>query len=313
MATPNTNPSSSNTNGTPTVRLLSDPNLAVCPDFASDTFADLRKAINGGADDAAAIDMLKLSWVKGNDKDKAQWTIQVAGDQAAADAEELRLQQEADAAKDAAEKVAEQERLDAEKKLPKLGDFSETSGPSVFVEARISAFAQKKLERREYCPLWPFTTAGLNEAAAAVISSSEDASAITLDRSSDDHLTVRSGPSSATHKNMVRDQDLTYREFSLGSHRYIKEIRRLGWPEKHVQAQSQFFYALDTHSIREQSKEHGDKIVLIYADRYRLEWFQTLGIPGQSFNLAQISPEHLNQVSNDYFRKLHAQTIDSTS
>ncbi|KAJ6611284.1 hypothetical protein B0H10DRAFT_1711142, partial [Mycena sp. CBHHK59/15] len=124
---------------------------------------------------------------------------------------------------------------EVEKKKPQLGDFDVNSAPASFIEARISPFAQKKLEKREYCPLWPFTTGGLNEAAAALISSTDD----------------------GTHKNMVRDENLSYREFSLRWHRYIKEIIRANWPKLHVNALAQFFYGLDTHSLHEQ--EHGDK------------------------------------------------------
>ncbi|KAJ7017557.1 hypothetical protein C8F04DRAFT_1333117 [Mycena alexandri] len=82
---------------------------------------------------------------------------------------------------------------------------------------------------------------------------------------------------------MVRDENLLYREFSLASHRYIKEIKRIGWDQKHVEALTGFFYGIDTDPMC--SQEHGDKVVLIYADRYRLDWFNTLGVPGKSFNI----------------------------
>ncbi|KAJ7716152.1 hypothetical protein B0H16DRAFT_1339302 [Mycena metata] len=306
---PNTNPSSSNSNGSTSVRLLFDPSLATCPDYSTAAYDELRNSIDGGTDPAAGIAKLKASWTKQNDAEKAQWTIQVEADRVSAEAEATRLGQEAARAGQVAEQLAEQERLDAEKKLPKLGDFDESRGPSSFVETSISPFPQKKLERREYCPLWPFTTAGLNEAAAALVSSGEDASSITLDRTDDNHLAVRSGPSSSTHKNMVRDENLLYREFLLASHRYIKEIKRIGWDQKHIEALTGFFYGIDTDPMR--SQDHGDKVVLIYADRYRLDWFNTLGVPGKSFNIAQINHALMDKICTEYLNKLQRQTIAS--
>ncbi|KAJ6566535.1 hypothetical protein B0H19DRAFT_939720 [Mycena capillaripes] len=298
---------SSNNNGSSPVRLLSDPNFALCPDFSSDAFAAVREAM-GQTDDAAAIAKLTEGWAKSNDRDKAQWVIQEEADRAQERAQEAQRQQEEEAAAAEVLKLAEQERLDAEKKIPKLGDFDDNRAPSSFVEARISAFAQKKIDSRQYCPLWPFTTAGLAEAAAAVASSGDDASSIRLGRTDDNQLTVQSGPSSSTHKSMVRDENLPYREFSLGWHRYVKELEKAGWPQAHITAISQFFFGLETHSFCEQ--EHGDKIIQIYADRYRLEWFNTLGKPN-AFNLAIIDEVLLQKIANEHLMKLHTKAIAS--
>jgi hypothetical protein len=293
------------------VRLLSDPNLTACPDFGSEAFTDVRQALVTALtlDEAAAIAKLQDGWAKNNNKDKAQWVIQVEADRAQEEAEEARREQETQASAAEAAKLAEQERLEAEKKIPKLGDFDVNRAPSSFVESRISAFAQKKLANRQYCPLYPFTPAGLAEASAAVLSSGDDASSIRFGRTANNQLTVESGPSSSTHKNMLRDEELSYRNFSLGWHRYVKELDHAGWDPLHVHSITQFFYGLETHSLREQ--EYGDKIIQIYADRYRVEWFDMLGKPG-AFNLALINEELLHKVTNEYLMKLHTKTIAST-
>ncbi|KAJ7112897.1 hypothetical protein C8R44DRAFT_741251 [Mycena epipterygia] len=299
------NPSSTPSGSVP-ARLLSDPNTDTCPDFASEDYDDVRAKIDG--DNDAAIAKLTASWTKSNDKKKAQWILQVEGDRAQADADDALRRQEAEKEAADAAKVLEAERLEAEKKKPKLGDFDVNSAPTSFIEARISVFAQRKLERREYCPLYPFTTAGLTEAAAALMSSADDGSSVRLGRSDDNELTFQTGPSSNAHKNMVRDENLTHREFGLGWHRYIKEIDRAGWSKLHIDVLTQFFYGLDTHSLHEQ--EHGSQIIRIYADRYRLEWFNTLGT-ANSFNLAIINEGLLTKISNEYFMKLHSKTIAS--
>ncbi|KAJ7219524.1 hypothetical protein GGX14DRAFT_355831 [Mycena pura] len=300
-----TTPSSTPSGSVP-ARLLSDPNFAICPDFASEDYDAVRSKIDN--DNAVAIAELTASWTRSNDKNKAQWIIQVEADRAQKETDDARRRQEVEKEAAEAAKVAEAERLEAEKKKPKLGDFDVNSAPASFIEARISAFAQKKLEKRKYCPLYPFTTAGLTEAAAALMSSAEDGSSVRLGRSDDNELTFQTGPSSNTHKNMIRDENLTHREFGLGWHRYIKEIERAGWSKLHVDALTQFFYGLDTHSLHEQ--DHGSQIIRIYADRYRLEWFNTLGT-ANSFNLAIINEVLLTKISNEYFMKLHSKTIAS--
>ncbi|KAJ6616546.1 hypothetical protein B0H10DRAFT_2219369 [Mycena sp. CBHHK59/15] len=125
-------------------------------------------------------------------------------------------------------------------------------------------------------------------------SSADDGSSVRLGRSDDNEPTFQTGPSSNAHKSMVRDENLTHCEFGLGWHRYIKEIERAS--------------CLDTHSLHEQ--EHGSQIIRIYTDRYRLEWFNTLGT-ANSFNLAIINEGLLTKISNEYFMKLLSKTIAS--
>ncbi|KAK7000369.1 hypothetical protein R3P38DRAFT_2651698 [Favolaschia claudopus] len=274
--------------GPTAVRLLIDPNLETCPDFSSDEYQDVRKAF---PDDATAITALTTGWTKSNDKRKLQWSAQAAEDEAARqEAENLRQEAEA-----------------PEKKKPKLGDFNADNAPPSFVEARISAFAQKKLEKMEYVVLWPFTPTGLQEAASAAISSVEDTSSFRLGTDTNDQLTIHSGPSSATHKSMKPDEDLSWHDFELGHNRFIKEIIRANWSKRHVDALTQFFYLIDTHTLREQ--KHGEKILITYAARYRLDWHRTLGTD-QSFNIARINETMLHKIADEHFYKLRANEAD---
>ncbi|KAK7012905.1 hypothetical protein R3P38DRAFT_1540859 [Favolaschia claudopus] len=290
--------------GPTAVRLLIDPNLETCPDFSSDEYQDVRKAF---PDDATAITALTTGWTKSNDKRKLQWSAQAAEDEAARqEAENLRQEAEARAAEEA-QKTADEERAEAEKKKPKLGDFNADNAPPSFVEARISAFAQKKLEKMEYVVLWPFTPTGLQEAASAAISSVEDTSSFRLGTDTNDQLTIHSGPSSATHKSMKPDEDLSWHDFELGHNRFIKEIIRANWSKRHVDALTQFFYLIDTHTLREQ--KHGEKILITYAARYRLDWHRTLGTD-QSFNIARINETMLHKIADEHFYKLRANEAD---
>ncbi|KAJ7700427.1 hypothetical protein B0H17DRAFT_857250, partial [Mycena rosella] len=168
-------------------RLLFDPSLATCPDFASSIYDTVRACLNPD-DNAAAIDILKESWTKSNDNNKAQWILQVEADRALVESEQAVRQQEAEKEAAAAAKAAEDQCLEAEKKKPQLGDFDINSAPSIYLEFCITVFTQKRLEKKEWCPLWPFTAAGLKEASNVLTSSAEDGGSISLHRSDDNQL-----------------------------------------------------------------------------------------------------------------------------
>ncbi|KAJ6625161.1 hypothetical protein B0H10DRAFT_1942750 [Mycena sp. CBHHK59/15] len=258
---------------------------------------------------AAAITQLTESWTKDTDQLKLQWVAQVAADRQIQEAEEAHQQGETDQAAADAAKIAEEERLEAEKKKPKLGDFDVNSAPPSFIESPISLFAQRKIDLRQYCLLWPFTPTGLKEAAEARLSSIDDILSLKLSRNDENQLTVQSGPSSTAHKNMCRNENLTWCQFSLGSNHFIKEIIRAGYSTWHIQALTQFFYALEQHNLHAFETD-SENILKIYASRFCAEWFRTLG-GEQSFNIVIIEEKHMGKISDEYFSKKRVQQIAS--
>ncbi|KAJ7238103.1 hypothetical protein B0H12DRAFT_1237977 [Mycena haematopus] len=136
-------------------RLLSDPNIAVCPDFTAAPYDVIRQALATNSTEAADIAQLTESWTKDTDRLK-RLRRPVSGEKSR---KQLQTQQRL--------LTPEEERLEAEKKKPKLGDFEVNSAPPSYIESPISPFAQRKIDLRQYCPLWPFTPAGLKEAAEA--------------------------------------------------------------------------------------------------------------------------------------------------
>jgi hypothetical protein len=105
---------------------------------------------------------------------------------------------------------------------------------------------------------------------------------------------------------MVRDDQLTWREFELGQSRFTKEIIRANWPKPHVDAITHFFYLICNHSLREQPQ--GDLTLQTYADRTRYKWHLTLGTP-QSFNIARINEGLLAKIGDELFNKRREQAI----
>ncbi|KAJ7189949.1 hypothetical protein GGX14DRAFT_382681 [Mycena pura] len=281
-------------------RLLFDPNLETCPDFASDDYLLARQTMVN-LSEAEAIETLKLSWTAAHDRRKGLWAAQEAADRATEEA--AAANQRAAAAEEA--RRAEEELLELEKKKPKLGAFDLTAPPPSFVESPISAWAQKRLDEKKYVPLHPFSPLGLREAAAARLSSADDASTIKLTRNADDELSVQAGPSASAHKNMPRDSELSWNHFSLAHNRYTRELQNAGWPQTHIQIQTMFFHNLETHPFRE--RKHGQKILLTYADRMRRLWFDRLGT-SRSFNLEIITKEALAEITDEVLHEIRTES-----
>src|SRR6266446_5934876 len=84
-------------------RILIDPSLLDCPDFASDTYAAARAPfVVHPTTEEQAIQLLIDLWTAGNNADKAKWQQQIVEDEAAI-TETRRQQLEADAVKAQAE------------------------------------------------------------------------------------------------------------------------------------------------------------------------------------------------------------------
>ncbi|KAJ7072471.1 hypothetical protein C8F01DRAFT_920589, partial [Mycena amicta] len=166
------------------------------------------------------------------------------------------------------------------------------------------------LKQMSYCGLYAFSPEGLREARNAVLSSAnDDLSAIHIVSNADNQLAFQMGPASSGNKNVRCDEALTWTEFTLASPRYLREISLVGWKKEHVEALTQFFYLVEHHPLREEDAEHGAKILLIYQDCVRYEWFQALSTD-RSFNIGIMNEDLLKKYADEYFRKLQLETVN---
>ncbi|KAJ7066339.1 hypothetical protein C8F01DRAFT_981050, partial [Mycena amicta] len=289
-------------------RIIHDPRNEICPDFESDAFKEVR-ATMGAQHDNDKVIALKKGWMLAHAGRVHAWEDQCAADEREARTAAEKLRAEKEIADAEAARKAEDERLEAEKKKPKLGDFDANSAPPETIETRVSAVAARAIKQMQYCPLYAFTPEGLREARDAVLSSAnDDMSAIHIVSSADNQLAFQMGPPSSGHKNVRRDESLTWAELTLASARYLREISAAGWKNEHVEALTQFFYLVEHHPLREEDAEHGAKILLIYQDRVRYEWFKALGTE-RAFNIGIMSDVLLKKYADEYFRKLQADAV----
>ena len=146
-------------------RILFDPSLLECPDFASDTYAEARAPfVVHPTTEEQAIQLLIDLWTTGNNADKAKWQQQSVDDEAAI-TETRHLQSEADAVKAQAETVeAENSKKEEMKKnKSKYLPIPDCDVPTIAPVVAYN-YAIRKMEKGLYVELWYYTNAGLDEA-----------------------------------------------------------------------------------------------------------------------------------------------------
>ncbi|KAF8149450.1 hypothetical protein B0H34DRAFT_667673, partial [Crassisporium funariophilum] len=203
---------------------VSDPNKAICPDFSSEIYAQVRTfhiTANPGTSDADAALHLSRSWHITNEAEKVAWRAQQALDIADTADLERREQEAADAA---AEKITldlEALRQDDMKKhkakyLPIL-DRDVPDQPPVLA----SATATRKLTTGVYCELYYWTNAGLTEARTMAMTVEDDALTFVM---KDGATSLVSTASTRDSRAVKPDRDLSWDDFCMATPRVLEAM-----------------------------------------------------------------------------------------
>ncbi|KAJ6482381.1 hypothetical protein DFH09DRAFT_1462357, partial [Mycena vulgaris] len=292
-----------------TPRITLDPALEACPDYASAPFKTVRDLIIAGATaanpltDAEAATHLSDAWNADCDARKLLRAAQVQADatQATADAAAAAAQDALDRA--AADAAADAERLEAEKKKPKLGAFDSTLAIPDYLGPRASAFAKKKLEDKEYVELWYWTKEGCLDAEALRGGVEADESfGITQVGST---LSLKPLTAYKASKKVIRDEDLTWAQLSIAKTGYLAALEAAGWPNPHRASLASFFYTIENHPSRMNHDDYADSILVIYAARARRFWHDQLS-QGKGFNIAIVNDKLMDQISTEFHNKLRS-------
>ncbi|KAJ7648791.1 hypothetical protein DFH06DRAFT_948891, partial [Mycena polygramma] len=197
----------------------------------------------------------------------------------------------------------EAERVEAEKKKPKLGAFDSTLAIPDYLGPRPSNFAKKKVDDREYVELWYFTKEGCLDAESLRGGLEADESfGITQIGST---LSLKPLTAFRASKKVVRDEELTWTQLSIAKTGYMSAIGAAGWSTEHRAAISSFFYAIENHPSRMNHDDYADNILIIYQARARRFWHDMLA-QGTGFNLAIINDKLVEKISQEYHNKLRS-------
>lgn len=250
-------------------QILSDPSLETAPDFLSADYNNIRAALHGqrSVSDADIVTELTALWTLLQGPRQAAWDRQVLAEKATEDA---RILAEVNTATAAATLII-QEKADAEKKRPKVGDFVVGVAVPDVIRDNPSQYALHKLLNRDIVELWYFTPEGRKEAALTAKTISKDTFSLAR---TDNALSLRASTSHCPSPKVMQDRNLLWTQMTLGKNKMLECMLACGWPAKHIRSLKSFFYGLDCHVIRDQ--DMGDEALLLYQECMHAQWHLNL-------------------------------------
>ena len=287
---------------------MSNPNDEVCPDYLQPEFAEARLifTVEGKSEEEAAI-FLETIWQFNNARDIVRWD-----NQCEAEAEAERLAKVNETREEERQRILHEQEADTarqeERKKYKNKFVPIPNKPlSAIVLLLPPQHALNKLHKGEYIPLHYFTNKGIREA-------EEDTAA-----TEDNILTLvqsETGPifqSAATVKAKeckVKDEHLTWEEFSQANYRMLNAMRQQDWLEERVIMVRDFWLALESHEWRHNPSEFRKRALLVYQGKIRRDWHKTIGTP-DSFSLLPLEQERLRAFHQELLDNAYVSKIES--
>ncbi|KAG1791072.1 uncharacterized protein HD556DRAFT_1486952 [Suillus plorans] len=252
---------------------MANPSFEICPDFDGPAYAnicdDIRRAT--GQTQEEVIVRLTQSWTDGHNERVDEWNQNREQEAAqVAEAEQARAAQEEEVRLQR-EAEAEKEKIEAEKKKPKMNGFDEASSVGDSIAPRPSQYAIQKLNNFDYVELWYFSPEGCKEALRTARSVADD--------------------------------------FGLTRNLFLMQLSKAKWPQSHIDALSLFFWHLENHPIRNNSKI-GDTVTLHYASRVRQDWHDRLK-RDEGFNIAIINETLFRAINEELWDKICSRTLSA--
>ncbi|KIK77907.1 hypothetical protein PAXRUDRAFT_17190 [Paxillus rubicundulus Ve08.2h10] len=179
-------------------RLLRDPNLDVCPDYASEIFAATQARLE-------------------DDREEHEQEVACEEEQRALEAELSKDEEEA------ARK--EEKKKDKHKFLPIL------QGVGVPTESPVipATHVVRKLDKGEYVELWHFTNDGLDD--TLTTSTSVDPDAMVMSRLLDGSMAWVLAAAACSSTKLVEDQNLLFEDFCQAAPCFVEAIQQANWPD----------------------------------------------------------------------------------
>ena len=165
--------------------------------------------------------------------------------------------------------------------------------------------ALNKLRKGDYVPLFFFTNKGIREAEE---DGSRDEDLLTLVQT-DKGPTFQTAASAKAKKHKVKDEHLSWEEFSQAGYHMIAAMRQQEWPEEWVNMVRNFWIAFKTHTWRHNPSEYCKRALLLYQGRVRRDWHKTLRTSA-AFRLLPLNEDRLNELHQELLDNAYAAKID---
>ncbi|KIJ06983.1 hypothetical protein PAXINDRAFT_91156 [Paxillus involutus ATCC 200175] len=259
--------------------------------------------VEGKTNEEAAA-LLSNLWDFNNNKAKLVWDRQRAAEVEARQEEHKHLGQEAE--RQCLLRKQEEEQAKQEERKRYKSKFTPIPNRPLPTTSllRPSQHALNKLRKGEYVPLYFFTNKGIREAED---DGSGDEDLLTLVQT-DKGPTFQMAASAKAKKHKVRDEHLTWEEFSQANYHMIAAMKQQDWPDEWISMVHDFWVAFKMHSWRHDPSEYRKRALLLYQGRVHRDWHKTLGTLA-AFRLLPLREERLNELHQELLDNAYAAKI----
>ena len=281
-------------------RILSDPGLLECPDYASLTYAAARAPlVNNGTTEEQAIQFLRGVWSAGNEADKVRWQLQNEEDEVLR-TEQLRLQSEAEVLKAQGE-IEEAEALRREEVKRNKAKYLPIPHRDVPSIARVVAsnYAVRKMEKGLYVELWYYTNAGLDEAFRNA--NTIDDESMVMVRLSDGSTSWVPAASARNSSGVIEDKNILWEDFCQAAPRMIVAMEEADWPQERVAMLAKFWGNLQIHEFRSSRDPLDQRTLIVYQAEQRRLWHLAITSPQGAYDLARINEEVMKKTRDKVY------------
>ncbi|KAG1784777.1 uncharacterized protein HD556DRAFT_1250835 [Suillus plorans] len=274
-------------------RIINDPNLNICPDYASPHYANAQaQLVNDNVTEEQSIQLLRTIWRAANNADIDLWEGQVEVERE--QRENLRRIQEEEQDRIEQERIDEEESARKEEKkkhkhkfMPIPEDTGVPDEPSIIP----SSYAIRKLNKGEYLKLWYFTNDGLDEAHSK---KTIDDDAMVMSTLPDGSTAWVSATAARNASSVVDDENLSFEEFCIAYPRFIAAIEEADWPQDRVRMMAFFWKNIQIHPYRSMRDPLAQKALLVYQAEQRKRWHVVAKSAAGPYNLSTINQKVLD-------------------
>ncbi|KAG6373154.1 hypothetical protein JVT61DRAFT_6770 [Boletus reticuloceps] len=111
-------------------------------------------------------------------------------------------------------------------------------------------------------------------------------------------------------KHKVKDEHLSWEEFSQAKYCKIVAMKQQEWPEERIKMVHNFWIAFEMHDWRHDTSEYCKKALLLYQGRIRTDWHKTLGTSA-AFCLLLLCKDHLDDLHHELLDNAYAAKMDT--
>ena len=286
---------------------MANPHHDEHPDYMLQEFEEARLffTVKGETDQEAAA-LLRSLWDFNHNKVIVAWDHQRAEEIEAQ--LEIREQAEQDVERQCLLREQEEEQTKQEERKKYKNKFAPIPDRPLPPTALLLPLqhALNKLRKGEYILLHFFTNKGIREAED---DGSGDDDLLTLVQT-DKGPTFQSAASTKAKKQKVRDEHLSWEEFSQANYRMVGAMMQQEWLEERVNMVRDFWIAFETHAWRHDTSEYRKRVLLLYQGRVRRDWHKTLGTSA-TFCLLPLNEDRLNELHQELLDNAYAAKIDA--